>query len=372
MPVGNSNLPVRGPARSTVRKNMASQFKIGNVSVGKDSPTFIIAEMSGNHGGSLEGALEVVRAAKKTGADAVKLQTYTPDTITLNSDKPDFLIPSTNPWQSHNNLYSLYQKAYTPWEWHAPLFAEAKKLGIEIFSSPFDESAVELLESLGAPAYKIASPEITHIPLLERVARTGKPVIVSTGTAELPDIELAVRTIRACGNDQIVLLKCTASYPAPPESIHLRTIPDMARQFSCVTGLSDHTLGIGVPVASVALGAAMIEKHFILSKDVDSVDGFFSLDLAEFTLLVQEVRKVEKALGNPSYALDSEGKKNAWGRRSIYVRADVKRGELISEKNIQVVRPSFGLHPKHWKEVLGKKAKRDLFLGDRLSLDDLE
>ena len=351
---------------------MAAQIRIGNSLIGDGHPTFIIAEMSGNHGGSIEGALEVIRAAHKTGANAVKLQPYTPDTITLNSDKPDFQIPSTNPWSKHSSLYELYKKAYTPWEWHEALFAEAKKLGIEIFSSPFDETAVDLLESLGAPAYKIASPEITHIPLIERVAKTGKPIILSTGASELVDIELAVKTIRAQGNDQIILLKCTASYPAPPESIHLKTINHMKELFACQAGLSDHTLGIGIPVASVAMGATVIEKHFILSKEVESVDAFFSLDIAEFTQLVTEVRKVERAIGKVNYSMDSESAKNFWGRRSIYVSKDIKQGDLISEKNVQVVRPAFGLHPRHWKEILGKYARKDLAFGERLSMSDLE
>lgn len=347
-------------------------FKIGNTPVGGRNPVFIIAEMSGNHGGSLEGALDVIRSAKEMNASAVKLQTYTADSITLNSDNPDFQIPSTNPWSNHNTLYELYSKAYTPWEWHAPLFQEARKLGIEIFSSPFDESAVELLESLNAPAYKIASPEITHIPLIERVASTGKPIIISTGAAELADIELAVATVRACGNEKIVLLKCTASYPAPPESIDLRTIPHMAESFRCLAGLSDHTLGIGVPVASVAMGAAMIEKHYIVSKDTLSVDGFFSLDEAEFIQMIEEVRKVEKALGKVSYELDAEGKKNLWGRRSLYVSKEIDKGAAISADNIKCVRPAHGLHPKHWKAILGKKVKRDLSMGDRLRLEDIE
>jgi N-acetylneuraminate synthase/pseudaminic acid synthase len=343
--------------------------KIGSKVINQISPTYIIAEMSANHGGDFNKALEILRAAKAAGADALKLQTYRADTITLDSNKKDFLIAADNPWSSHKTLYSLYEKAFTPWEWHKDLIAEGRRIGMEVFSSPFDLSAVDLLEKLNVAAYKIASPEISDIPLIKRVAQTGKPVIVSTGLAELEDIELAVKTLKQEGCKDIVLLKCTSSYPAPPEDINLRTIPDMMQRFNCVAGISDHTLGIGVPVAAVALGARVIEKHLMLDKQDDSVDGFFSLDPAEFKAMVDEVRKIEKALGKADYAVSPESKKNLFARRSLYIARDVKKGEAFTVENVRSVRPGHGLHPKHFEEILGKKAGRDLEKGDRLSWD---
>lgn len=344
--------------------------KFGSIAVGDGEPTFIIAEMSANHGGDIEKAFEIIRAAKEVGADAVKLQTYLPETITLDIDNEDFRIPGDNPWSSSKNLFQLYAKAYTPWEWHEALFAEAKRVGIMIFSSPFDRTAVDLLEKLNTPVYKIASPEITDIPLLEYVGAKKKPVIVSTGVAEAPDIELAVSTLRTAGATDIVLLKCTSSYPAPPESINLRTMVDMRQRFNTIVGLSDHTLGTAVPVAATALGAAVIEKHFLLTKDDQSVDSFFSLDQVEFRQMVESVRITEKALGRITYELDAEGKKNYWGRRSLYVAEDIRAGERVNEKNIRAVRPHFGLHPKHHRELLGQAAQRDLKKGERVRLED--
>lgn len=347
-------------------------ISIGGRLVGKDAPTYVIAEMSGNHGGQLAKALEIVREAKQCGADAVKLQTYTPDTITLNSNKPDFRIPSTNPWNDHGTLYDLYEKAHTPWDWHAPLFAEAKKVGIQIFSSPFDGTAVDLLEKFGAPAYKIASPEITDVNLLRKVARTGKPVILSTGVAELADIDLAVRILRENGCDQIVILKCTSSYPSQPETINLRTMVQMGKTFDCLVGFSDHTVGMGAPIAAVALGASVIEKHFILDRCDESVDGFFSMDRHQFKVMIDEIHAAQKSLGRVDFQLDEEGKRNAWGRRSLYVCAPISEGEIFTAKNVKSVRPSFGLHPRYWDVVIGKRSKRDLELGDRLSLADVD
>ena len=348
------------------------EIKLGKKIIGNDHSTYIIAEMSGNHCGDLATAFKIIEAAKEVGADAVKLQTYTPDTITLNSDKEDFRLPAANPWSSFNTLYKVYEKAFTPWEWHKALFDKAREVGIDIFSSPFDESAVDLLEELGTPIYKIASPEITHIPLIKKVAKTGKPVIFSTGVAELSDIELAVKTLKENGCHEIIILKCTSSYPAPPESINLKTIPNLKETFQCLAGLSDHTLGTGIPVAAVALGASVIEKHFILEKDEKSVDGFFSLDKREFKEMVDEIRKVEKAIGKVSYAIDEEGKKNYWGRRSLYVSGSIKKGEIITAENIKCVRPFYGLHPKFYEEVLGKKASKDLNFGDRLTFESIE
>lgn len=343
---------------------------IGGVLVGDGHPTFIIAEMSANHGGDIGKALEIIRAAKDVGATAVKLQTYLPGTITLDVDAPDFRIPGNNPWSAAGNLYQLYAQAYTPWEWHQALFDEARRLGLVIFSSPFDRSAVDLLEALDAPAYKIASPEITDIPLMEYVGSKRKPVIVSTGVAELADIELAVSTLRTAGATDVILLKCTSSYPAPPESINLRTMIDMRERFGVIVGLSDHSLGTAVPVAAAALGAAVIEKHFILEKNDDSVDGFFSLDQAEFRQMVQDVRTAEKALGKVTYELDDEGRKNYWGRRSLYVAEDIPEGSFATPVNVRAVRPHFGLHPKHHGVLMGQTSRRALKKGERVRLED--
>ncbi|MFZ4712621.1 MAG: pseudaminic acid synthase [Bacteriovoracaceae bacterium] len=345
------------------------KIQIGKDYLGEQQPCFIVAEMSGNHGGSIKKALEIVKAAKDAGADAVKLQTYTPDSITLNSPKDDFKIPGGNPWSEDKYLYNLYEKAQTPVEWHQEIFDYAKEIGITIFSSPFDFKAVELLHSLNAPAYKLASPEITDIPLIKLIASKGKPVIISTGMSEEKDIELAVETIRKTGNNQIIILKCTSSYPALPESLNLRTIPDIAKRFNCLSGLSDHSMGIEAPVAAVVLGASFIEKHFVMDKTDNSVDAFFSLDQAEFKIMVQAVRTVEKMLGKISYEPTEDVGKNFWARRSLYISQNVKAGETLTAENVRSVRPSHGLHPKHYEEVLGKKAKKDLTLGDRLTWD---
>ena len=346
-------------------------IRIGKCALGFGHPTFIVAEMSGNHGGSLERALKIVRAAKRSGADAIKLQTYTADTITLKSEREDFRIPGGTPWAGHSFLWDLYEKAHTPWDWHEAIFREARGLQMEAFSSPFDESAVELLERLEVPAYKIASPEITHVPLLERVARTGKPIIISTGVAELVDIDLALSVLRDAGAKEIIMLKCTSAYPTPPDESHLRTIPDMARRFRVLSGLSDHTMGTAVPVASIALGACLIEKHFTLDDGDETVDSFFSSGEEEFARMVHDVRVVEKALGQPSYDITESARPSMLGRRSLYVSAAVKAGEMLSESNVKSVRPSFGLHPKHFHEIIGRRAKHDLQLGDRLTWDDL-
>lgn len=348
------------------------QIRIGRHTLGPGFPTFIVAEMSANHGGTLERALEIVRSAKRAGADAIKLQTYTADTVTLKCDREDFRIPDASPWGNYSTLWSLYNEAFTPWEWHAEIFREARRLDLEVFSSPFDESSVDLLEGLGASAYKIASPEITHIPLLEKVARTGMPVIISTGIAELVDIELALATLRGAGAKEIVVLKCTTAYPAPPEEANLRTISDMAIRFGVLSGLSDHTMGTVTAVVSVALGASLIEKHFTLDDAKETVDSFFSLGEKEFASLVQDVRWAEKVLGQVSYETTPSAKSSLRGRRSLYVVAPIKAGEAISEANIRSVRPSFGLHPKYYKAVLGRRAACDLQVGDRLSWEVIE
>lgn len=348
------------------------QIRIGNHTLGPGCPTFIVAEMSGNHGGSLGCAIEIVRAAKRAGADAVKLQTYTADTITLKCDRDDFRIPDGTPWADHSTLWDLYDKAHTPWEWHEEIFREARGLGLEVFSSPFDASAVELLEVLDAPAYKIASPEITDIPLLERVARTGKPIIISTGIANLADVEVALATLRRAGAHEIIVLKCTSAYPAPLEEANLRTITDMVTRFDVLSGLSDHTLSTVTAVASVALGASLIEKHFMLAGGKETVDSFFSLGENEFAGLVKDVRLAEKTLGRVCYEITPSALPSLRGRRSLYVVAEIKAGERITEANVKSVRPSFGLHPRHFREILGRRALRDLQFGDRFSWDMVE
>ncbi len=353
-----------------IHKNIA--VKIGEREISQNSPTYIIAEMSANHGGAFDKAIEILHAAKKSGADALKLQTYRADTMTLDSNKKDFLIASDNPWAAHKTLYSLYEKAFTPWEWHKDLIQEGKKIGIEVFSSPFDISAVDFLEKLNVAAYKIASPEISDIPLIQRVGRTRKPVIISTGLAELEDIELAVKTLRQEGCNGIVILKCTSSYPAPAKDINLRTIGDMIERFNCLAGISDHTLGIGVPIAAVTLGARVIEKHFMLNKTDSSVDGFFSLDPQEFRNMVDEIRKIEEALGEVDYSVSPGSKKNLFAKRSLYIAKNINKGEVFTVENIKSVRPFHGLHPKHYEEILGKKANRNLEKGDRLSRDVIE
>lgn len=353
-------------------KKISKEIRIGKCTIGIGHPTFIVAEMSGNHGGSLERALEIVRAAKRSGADAIKLQTYTADTITLKCDREDFLIPAGTPWADHSNLWDLYDEAHTPWDWHDAIYREARSLDMEVFSSPFDESAVDLLERFESPAYKIASPEITHIPLLEKVARTGKPVIISTGIAELADIELAIATLRGAGASEIIVLKCTTAYPAPIDETNLHTIPDMASRFGVLSGLSDHSVGTAVPIAAVALGASFIEKHFTLDDGEETVDSFFSSGEIEFTHMVKDIRLIEKALGCISYEITPSAMPNLRGRRSIYVAEAIKAGEIITESNIKSVRPSLGLHPKHYNEILGHRTKRDLQVGDRLSWDVVE
>lgn len=352
--------------------HIAAPIRIGKHTLGEGHPTFIVAEMSGNHGGSLERALQIVHAAKRAGANAIKLQTYTGDTITLKCDNEDFRIPAASPWASHTTLWQLYEEACTPWAWHEAIFREARSIDLEIFSSPFDESAVDLLEKLDAPAYKIASPEITHVPLLQRVARTGKPVIVSTGIAELVDIELALQTLRGAGAQEIVVLKCTTAYPAPPEESNLRTIPDIIERFGVLSGLSDHTIGTAVPVASVALRASMIEKHFTMEAAGETVDSFFSSGEEEFARMVADVRMVESALGRASYEIAPSAVSSLRGRRSLYVSAPIRAGEAFTPVNVRCVRPAFGLHPQYYATLLGRRARHDLQPGDRLDWNVVE
>jgi len=332
---------------------------------------FIIAELSANHNGLLETAIETIRAAKRTGADAIKLQTYTADTLTLDSNKEDFIINSGSIWDGQK-YYSLYQEAQTPWEWHEELFKVAKEEGLLCFSSPFDRTAVNLLEELGNPIYKIASFEITDIPLIKYVASKGKPIIISTGIATTEDIELALKTCKEAGNNQIALLKCTSSYPAPIEEANLVMIRDLAERYGVVTGLSDHSLGITAPVVAVTQGAKIIEKHFILHKSIGGPDASFSLDEKEFTQMVLAVREAELALGQVDYSLTNKQKQGRNFSRSLYIIKNVNKGDVISENNIRSIRPGFGLHPKYLPQILGKKFKYNLEKGTRMTLDLFE
>ena len=331
---------------------------------------FIIAELSANHNGSIKTAIDTIRAAKRTGADAIKLQTYTPDTITLNSRNKDFLLKQGTIWDG-KYLHDLYREAYTPWEWHKELFKVAKEEGLICFSSPFDPTAVDLLEELDNPIYKIASFEITDIPLLQYVASKGKPVIISTGIATLEDIELAVETCRNVGNDQITLLKCTSSYPAPMEEANLVMIKDLAERFNVVSGLSDHTLGITAPIVAVTQGAKVIEKHFILDKSIGGPDASFSLDEEEFTQMVKAVRDAEAALGNINYKLTEKQLAGRNFSRSLYIVKDVNKGELVTQENVRPIRPGYGMHPKELNKVLGQKFNLNYEKGSRMSLDKI-
>ena len=329
--------------------------------------TFIIAEMSANHNHHLEVALNTIRAAKTAGADAIKIQTYTADTITLDCDKPEFIC-GPGLWEGET-LYSLYQKAYTPWEWHEEIFRVAREEGLVCFSTPFDKTAVDFLEDLDNPIYKIASFEITDIPLIKYIASKHKPIILSTGIAMEEDIRLALDTIYAEGNRDVTLLKCTSAYPAPIEDANLLTIPDMKQRFGVKVGLSDHSMGSTVPMAAVALGAEVVEKHFIIDRSIGGPDAAFSMTKDEFAEMVQNVRNVEKALGCVDYPTDPLRIKGREGCRSLYVSESMKAGDIITEKNVRSVRPGYGLHPKYLPKILGKKVNRDLEKGERFSLD---
>lgn len=329
---------------------------------------FIIAELSANHGGELSIAIETVKAAKRAGADAIKLQTYTADTITIDSKTDYFKINQGTSWDGQY-FYELYQEASLPWEWHKALFEAAEEEGLVCFSSPFDPSAVDFLEELNAPIYKIASFEITDIPLIEYVASKGKPIIISTGIASIEDIELAIAACKRMGNDAITILKCTSAYPAAPENANLLTIPDIAERFGVVAGLSDHTMGIEAPVVAVAMGAKVIEKHFILDKGIGGPDAHFSLDEKEFKQMVAAVRMAETMMGTVDYELTEKKLKSREFSRSLFVVNDSKAGEVITEKNVRSIRPGYGMHPKHYKSVLGKTFKKDAVKGTPLSND---
>lgn len=343
-------------------------FKIGNKEIGEDSPAFIIAELSANHMNDFDIAVKTIEAIAESGADAVKFQTFTPDTITLNCDNEYFHIKQGTVWDGQL-LYDLYEDAYMPWDWQPKLKKIAEDLGLIVFSSPFDKTSVDLLEDMDVPAYKIASFEITDIPLIKYVAGKNKPIIISTGIAEKEDIELAIETCLKEGNDKIAILKCTSSYPAPYEEINLKTIKDMEKTFNTIVGLSDHTLGDEIAIAAVTLGAKIIEKHFILNKKLGGPDCEFSMEPQEFKKMVTAIRNTEKALGTVSYNLSDKTRKNREFSRSLFVVKDIKKGELITEENVRSVRPGFGLHPKYLEEVLGKKAKKDLDKGTPFKRD---
>lgn len=337
-------------------------MKIANKDINLNSSTFIIAEMSANHLQNFDIAVETIKAMKEAGADAVKFQTYTPDTITIDCDNEYFQIKQGTIWDG-KVLYNLYEEAYTPWDWQPKLKRIAEDLGLIAFSSPFDKTSVDFLEDMDVPSYKIASFEITDIPLIEYVASKGKPIIISTGIASLDDIQLAIDTCKKVGNNQIAILKCTSSYPAPLEEINLNTIPDLSKKFDCVVGLSDHTLGGEVSTAAVALGAKIIEKHFILDREMGGPDSEFSMEPHEFKQMVDSIRNVEKALGKVCYDLSNKMKVNREFSRSLFVVNDIKKGEIITEDNVRSVRPGFGLHPKYLKDILGKRVKKDLKKG---------
>ena len=345
-------------------------MKIGNFDLDKDG-TYIIAELSANHGGKISIAKDTIKAAKSIGANAIKLQTYTADTITLDCDKEDFIIKGGTLWDDRK-LYDLYQEAYLPWEWHKELFEYAREIGIDIFSSPFDKTAVDFLEQFNPSAYKIASFEITDYELIRYTASKMKPVIISTGIATIDEIQDAVNICRDVGNNDIILLKCTSAYPAPLEEANLNMIPNLAQTFGVISGFSDHTLGNTAPITAVALGAKVIEKHFILDKSIGGADADFSMDKQEFNDMIKAIRDTEKLLGKVDYSMNEKKKKSRQFSRSLYVARDIKKGEIFTEENIRSVRPGYGMHSKYLKNILGKIIKKDLEFGEPLKFEDIK
>ena len=339
---------------------MNKEIKIGRHIISNDSPTYMVAEMSANHNMDFNRAKAIIKAAKESGADAIKIQTYTPDTITIDSDMPAF---RTNGIWKGETLYELYKKAYTPWEWQEELRDYANELEIDFFSSPFDLTAVDFLEGLEVPAYKVASFEINDIPFIRKIARTQKPIIISTGIAHIEDIDLALRTCKEEKNDNVILLKCISSYPAPYENMNLNVIPNMQQTFDCVCGLSDHSMGTEIPVAAVALGARVIEKHFTLSRQDGGEDSLFSMEPQEFKEMVKQIRNVEKALGKVTYELNQSQLESRIYSRSLFVVKDIKQGEKFTEDNVKSIRPGIGMHTKYWDEILGKKARCNIEKG---------
>ncbi len=350
---------------------MKKSVSIDGRQVGEGRDVYIIAEMSANHLQDYERAKSIIRRAKEAGADAVKLQSYRPDTITIDCRGEEFMATKGSIWEGQN-LYQLYKAAYMPWEWHEGLFRYAREIGITIFSSPFDFSAIDLLEELGAPAYKIASYEILDIPLIKKAAGTGKPVILSTGIARLADIERAMDACRAVGNDNILLLKCVSQYPTPYEDLNLRTIPNMMNTFNCIVGLSDHSMGSAVDVAAVTLGAKVIEKHLTIRRADGGADGSFSMEPEEFAQMVSDIRNVERALGACTYSLTEKQERGRKNARSLYVVENIKKGERFTERNIRSIRPGRGLATWHYEEILGKTASRDLKRGTALHWEDIK
>ena len=346
---------------------MTKEFKIVGKLIGRNHPPFIIAEMSGNHNQSLERALEIVEAAAKAGAHALKIQTYTPDTMTLDLDEREFHISDPKNLWAGTSLYKLYGEAYTPWEWHKPIFDRARELGIIAFSTPFDDTAVDFLESLAVPCYKIASFENTDLPLIRRVAATGKPLIISTGMATVAELDDTVRTAREAGCNALILLKCTSTYPATAANTNILTIPHLRELFDCEVGLSDHTMGVGVSVASVALGATVIEKHFTLNRADGGVDSTFSMEPSEMAQLVVETERAWQALGQISYGPTHAEKKSIQFRRSLYVVQDLKAGDVLTQENVRAIRPGLGLSTKYMAVVLGKRVKQDVKRGTALT-----
>jgi pseudaminic acid synthase len=351
---------------------MKKNFKIGKIRVGPGEKCFIVAELSGNHAGSLQRAKKLIFKAKQAGADAVKLQTYTSDTITLNSDSKDFKIKSDSPWKRKKNLWNLYQEAQTPWAWHKQLFTYAKKINIEIFSSPFDETAVDLLKALNCPAYKIASAEINHIPLLEKVAKTKKPVILSIGLATKQDIALAIKTLRDNGCNKIIVLQCVSEYPAKIKDQNLSLIPKIEKNFNVISGLSDHTVGFISALSSVVIGGSVVEKHFNLNDKIKTVDSFFSIEESNFSKMVKLIREAENSIGKDLFKYHQSKIKNINSRRSIYISKNIEKGEKLTLKNIKVVRPGYSLHPKYFRQLLGKNALKNLKKGARISLKNIK
>ena len=347
------------------------EVKIGNQKVGQGNPVFIVAELSANHLQNIDLAFKTIRAMKDSGADAIKLQTYTPDTITIDCNNEYFRVKQGTIWDG-KTFYQLYQEAYTPWEWQPKLKNFAEELGLVCFSTPFDRTAVDFLESIDVSAYKVASFEITDIPLIEYIASKQKPVILSTGIASLGDIEDALQICKQKGNDQIVLLKCTSAYPAPFEDANLRTIADMAERFKTLAGLSDHTIGVTVPIAAVALGAQIVEKHFTLDRSLGGPDAPFSLEPNEFKAMVSAIRKVEKALGEVNYELNERAMRSREFSRSLFVVRDIEAGELITTENIRSIRPGYGLPPKHFGDVVGRKVKHKVARGTPLAWELIE
>lgn len=342
-------------------------MKIKNKIISNKNKPFIVAEMSGNHNQSINNALKLVRAAAKSGVDCLKLQTYTPDTLTLNVNKKGFIIKDKKSLWKGKKLYSLYKKAYTPWEWHKPIFEYAKKLGLICFSTPFDNSAVDFLEKLNVPAYKIASFENTDLPLIKKVIKTGKPVIISTGMANLRELKETVSFIKDHGCKNFALLKCTSQYPANPKYSNILTIPNMKKLFGCEIGISDHTLGIGTSIAAVSHGASIIEKHFTINRKNGGVDSSFSLEPQEMKSLVIESKRAWESLGSIKYGPTKGEKKSIQFRRSLYVAEDIKKGEIFTSKNLRIVRPGYGIQPKYYEKMLGKKAKKNTKKGTPVS-----